>query len=287
VPHCMQRRGLLTTLAASCSLAAMRPLRAQTVRPLELGVLPNVSLRMLLTQYQPLREFLEKRLQQPVQVSSAPNWAAFFQRTAQGDYDLVVTAANMARVAQLDQAHVPLVTFTPRIKGLVIHARQRPLQRIADLRGQRLGLSNPLSLVALRGVQWLAEQGLRRDADYTTLATPADDSVGNLVVRGDCVAAMLSGGEFRAIAGEVRAQLEVLQEFAEVPAFIVLAAAKLGAARAAQLRQALLEFGAGSDEGKAFFAATGFSGLAEAGPGLLEQLDVYVPETRRLFAAAR
>jgi phosphonate transport system substrate-binding protein len=281
------RRGATATLAACFASLSARPLRAQSVRALELGVLPNLSARTLLAQYQPMREFLERRLQQPVQVSTAPNWNAFYRRTADREYDLVITAANMARVAQIDTGYLPLVTYTPQIKGLVVFAKRRPMNSIAELRGQCLALSNPQSLVTLRGMQWLAEQGLRRNADFQTLDTPTDDSVGNLVVRGECVAAMLSGGEFRAIPEDVRSQLQVLVNFADVPGFIVAASPRLAPAPVLSLKQALLDFGAGSDEGKAFFAATGFAAMVEVSAPLLEALDTYSADTRRLFAAAR
>jgi phosphonate transport system substrate-binding protein len=280
------RRGAAVAFGIVIASLATRSLRAQPVpRAVELGLLPNLSARTLLAQYQPMREFLERRLQQPVQVSTAPSWSAFHRRTAAREYDLIVTAANMARVAQLDSGYTPLVSYSPQIKGLVVFAKQRPLRSIDELRGQRLALSNPQSLVTLRGMQWLAEQGLKRGTDFATLDTPTDDSVGNLVVRGDCVAAMLSGGEFRAIPEDIRSQLQLLVNFADVPGFIVAASPRLTPAQAQAAKQALLEFAGGSDEGKAFFAATGFTAMGEINAATLEQLDLYVADTRRMFAA--
>jgi phosphonate transport system substrate-binding protein len=281
----LNRRCALVALTGGLTGLAGRPAAAQGTRPLELGLLPNLSARILLAQYQSVREFIERRLQRSVQVSTAPNWNAFYRRTADLDYDVAVTAANMARVAQLDAGYLPLVSYAPQIKGLVVVAKQRPLRGIAELRGQRLALSNPQSLVTLRGMQWLADRGLNRPADFTTLDTPTDDSVGNLVVRGECAAAMLSGGEFRAIPEDIRGQLQVLVNFADVPSFIVIASPKLPPTQAATVKQALLDLSAGSDEGKAFFAASGFTAMTEATPALMEQLDVYAADTRRLFAA--
>lgn len=280
-PH---RRHVVAALAGAVFLPGAMPAQAQADRPLELGVLPNLSARILLAQYQGVREHLARQLQRPVQVSTAPNWTAFYRRTAELEYDLVVTAANMARVAQLDAGYRPLVSYAPRIKGLIAVAKTKPLAGVDALKGQRLALSNPQSLVTLRGMQWLAEQGLRRDADFVTVATPTDDSVGNLVVRGECAAAMCSGGEFRAIPEAVRNELVVLTTFAEVPSFIVAASPRLQAAQTANAHQAWLALNE-SAEGKAFFAATGFTAMTEIAPGLLEQLDVYTADTRRLFAA--
>jgi phosphonate transport system substrate-binding protein len=278
----IDRRSLGLLAAALC--VAQRA-QAQAALPLELGLLPNVSARLLLAQYQHLREYYQRVHGQPLQLSTAPNWSAFHQRTLALNYDLVVTAANLARLAQLDAGYTPLLSYAPRMKGLLVFAAARPIQSVAELRGQNLAFSNPQSLVAVRGMQWLAENGLQRDRDFKTVRTPADDSVGSVVIRGDAIAAMLSGGEFRAMPEAVRAPLQVLLTFAEVPGFLVMASPKLGAAETRSIKERLLAFGAGSDEGKAFFASTGITALEEPAPGLMESLDAYVAQTRQLMTS--
>jgi phosphonate transport system substrate-binding protein len=277
----MNRRSLCLAMLSGCTLPL--PALAQAGAPLEIGVLPNLSARMLLAQYQPMREYLAREMKRPVQVSTASSWTAFHQRTLGLEYDLVVTAANLARVAQLDRGYVPLLSYAPNIKGMVVFANSRPIKGLAELKGQTLVLSNPQSLITLRGMQWLAENGLQRDKDFKTLDTPTDDSVGNVVVRGDAVAAMLSGGEYRAIPDAIKAQLQVLVTFAEVAGFVVLANPKMATADARTARDQLLRFAADSVEGKAFFASSGFTAMREPAAGLMESMDVYVDATRRVL----
>lgn len=265
-------------------LAQPRLAYAQGAAALEIGVLPNISARTLLSQYQPMRQFLRRELQRPVQVSTARSWTTFHERTLAFEYDLVVTGAHLARLAQLDRGFVPLLSCAPDIKALVVVAKSRPLREIGELRGQTLVLSNPQSLVTMRGMRWLAEAGLQRDRDFRIVQTPTDDSVGNVVVRGDAVAAMLSGGEFRAIPEAVRDQLAVLTTFAEVPGFILLASPRLSPEEMRTLRESLLRFAQSSEEGKAFFASTGFATLRDIPPGLMESMDGYLEATRRALA---
>ncbi len=279
----IRRRAFCAAMATGAAVPARAA--AQALPPLEVGVLPNISARVLLLQYQPLREFLSRELQRPVQVSTAPSWTLFHGRTLALEYDLVVTAANLARLAQLDRGFLPLLAFAPAIKGLLVCATARPIQSASELRGRTLALSNPQSLVSLRGLQWLADQGLQRERDYKTIKTPTDDSVGSVVVRGDAAAAMCSGGEFRAMPDAVKAQLQVVSTFAEVPGFVVLASPKLSPAQARAVKDQLLRFAAGSDEGKAFFASTGFSGLHAVAAGLMESLDTDLEATRQAIAA--
>lgn len=276
------RRSFCATALSWCAVPNFA--QSQTTTPLEIGVLPNISARALLAQYQPMREYLTRELKRPVHVSTAPSWTAFHQRTVAREYDVVVTAANLARLAQLDCGYAPLLTYAPNIKGMVVFAKARPITTVAELRGQTLVLSNPQSLVTLRGMQWLAENGMQRDKDFKTVNTPTDDSVGNVVVRGDAIAAMLSGGEYRAIPDTVKAQLQVLTTFAEVAGFFVMTSPKLSAAEARVLKDKLRTFADVSDEGKAFFASSGFSGMQEPAAGLLESMDPYVAGTRKVIS---
>jgi len=195
-----------------------------------------------------------------------------------------VTAANLAWLAQLDRGYVPLLSYAPNIKGMVVCASTKPITTVAELRGQTLALSNPQSLVTLRGMQWLAENGLQRDKDFKTVNTPTDDSVGSVVVRGDAIAAMLSGGEYRAIPDAIKAQLQVLTTFAEVAGFVVMASPRLSEVEARVIKDQLQRFAAGSEEGKAFFASSGFSGMREPPANLLESMDPYVEATRKVMA---
>lgn len=270
-------------LCLALPLAGLLPRRGHASGGLEIGVLPNISARLLMAQYQPMREFLQRELGCPVQVSTAPNWPSFHQRTLALEYDLVVTAAHLARVAQVDKGCVPLLMMSPQIKGLAVVCANKPLKSMSELRGQSLVLSNPQSLVTLRGLSWLAVQGLQRGRDYQTVATPTDDSVGNVLLRGDAVVALCSAGEFRAIPEGVRNQLQVMSTFTEVPGFVVMASPRLGAPETARVRQQLLQFAQGSEEGKAYFTATGFQGLREVPAGLMESLEVYADATRRLL----
>ena len=210
--------------------------------------------------------------------------SAFHQRTLALDYDVVVTAANLARVAQLDRGLVPLLSYAPDIKGLIVFDRSRPIKSVSELVGQTLALSNPQSLVTLRGMQWLADNGLKRDSDFKTINTPTDDSVGSVVVRGDAIAAMLSGGEYRMIPEAIRAELQILVTFAEVAGFVMLASPKLPSVEARAVKEHLLRFAASSGEGQTFFSSTGFTSIREPVSGLMESMDPYVEKTRQMMS---
>lgn len=279
----MQRVARRRTLVAGMAAAAawLRPLQAQTQAPLELGVVPHLSTRTLLALYRPLREHLQLQLRRDVQLSTAAGWTAFHQRTMSLGVDAVVTAAHLARLAQVDGGWLPQATFMPPMAGLLVAARARPLRQLADLRGATLGLANAQSLVALRGLQWLAGQGLKAGVDFQLASAAHDDSMAALLLRGDCAAALMSGGELKIVPDEQRARLQP-QQLLEVPGFLATASPRLPAAETAMLQQAWLSLPA-TEPGRAFLSATGFVGAEPATPALMSSLDGVLPDTRRLL----
>jgi|GEM_PF-6988660 len=85
---------------------------------LSIGVLPNVSARLLLASCQPLREDFERERRQPVNIVTAPDFRALAAHLIKGDHDRVVTAPHPGRVMQSDARrerpahHEPLAAST-------------------------------------------------------------------------------------------------------------------------------------------------------------------------------
>jgi phosphonate transport system substrate-binding protein len=275
--HLNKRRALL--ISALCtplvSFAA-----EDTQEPLEIGILPNISARSLLAQYEPMRRFLERVLNRKVQMSTAQSWEVFHQRTLDKEYDVVITAVHLGRVAEVDSGYRPLLIYKPYIKGLIAYANKTPITSITAIRNQTIVLSNPKSLVTIKGMEWLAEKNLRPERDFKTIDTPTDDSVGNVIVRGDAIAAMLSSGEYRAIPDQIKSQISLLTSFGEVPGFLVMTSPKVTKSKSDEFKKRMVEFADSSEEGKQFFAGTGFTAIAEIPPGVLESMDAYLARTR-------
>lgn len=275
------RRWLLR-LAACAVMASPVPALAQaaaSAAELKVGVLPNVSVRVILTNYKPMREYLARELKAAVEIVSAPDFAAYYARTQQGDYDIAVTAANLGRLAQLDHGHRPIAIFEPGIPALAIASKGNPPASLQDLRGKALALANPQSLVALRGFAWLAEQGLQRDTNYRIVHVRNDDSLGRVLDTGEAPLAIMSAGEFRQIAPAMRERLQIWNEFARVPGFLVVAKPAMPQTQLTRI-QALLHGFMSSDEGKEFGTLTGVRAIRAVGADELKTIDPYIAETR-------
>lgn len=279
------RRQHLRLQAALVALAGMAtsPLvlgQASAGTPFTIGVLPNVSARVLFANYQPMREYFERELGHKVEVATAPDFRAFSERLLKGEFQLVVTAPNLGRVAQLDAGWDLLAVYEPRIPALAVAAAENADQSPAQVRGRALALANPQSLVALVALDWLRNQGLQAGTDFKVVVTANDDSLGAVLRSGEAPIAIMSRGELRAKPPEMQARLRVMHEIAQVPGFFVMANPRLDPAARRRLRSLVLGFPA-TEEGKRFFGLSGFTNIREASEADLRFLEPFNDITRR------
>jgi phosphonate transport system substrate-binding protein len=252
----------------------------QSTASFGIGVLPNVSARVILTSYQPMREYFERELKRGVDIATAPDFRAFAENTRRGDYHLVVTAANLGRVAQVDSNWHPLAIYDPKIPAILVALADNANASVTQLRGKSLALANPQSLVALAGLEWLGVQGLRPGADFKTVTAANDDSLGAVLRTGEAPLAIMSMGEFRAKPEAMRNTLRVVTEIAKLPGFLVMANPGLPAAELKRLKTLILAFPQ-TDEGKKFFALSGFANIREVTELELKTLDAFNDSTRQ------
>lgn len=277
----LSRRRTLASLAVG--LAAPSLARAQA-RPLQIGVVPNVNARIILTNYQPFRDGLQRALNRPVEIATASDFRAFFDRMIGGDYDVSIAPANLARLAELDHGLAPFARYEPGIPGVLAMWKERPVRDLAELRGKTLALSNPQSLVALRGFAWLEARGLVRERDFRTIHARNDESLAQLLSTGEAPLAMMSRGELAAVHADLRVRIEEMTEFARVEGFVLLAARALAGAEGRALREAVLALPQ-SEDGREFMRRAGVQAVRAIAPAEMAALDDTVAATRGFMTA--
>lgn len=268
-----------TAMALVLSVTAIAAALPAWAQAFQVGVLPNLSPRALLTNYRPLRDHLSATLGMPVEIATAPDFRIFQARTLAGEYDLVVTAANLGRLAQLDAGLTVIAGFEPPIPALLVMLKAAPVQSIEALRGKALAVSNPQSLLVLAGKNWLRQRGLAAGTDYELVWTRNEDSLAQALTSGSAPLAMMSAGELRAIRPEIAERLAVMDEFARLPNFLLLQGRAMPADRAAALKAALMAFPA-TVLGQEFAALTGVRAIRSVPAGDLEAIDPVLGETR-------
>lgn len=272
--------GLLTAgLGAGASTGAAQTTSSAS-GALTIGVLPNVSARILLATYQPMREYFETALSRTVSIATAADFPTFSRRTLAGEYDLVVIAPNLGRVAQIDAGWQPLAIYEPGIPAVMVALKANTSDDPGQLRGKSLAMANPQSLVALVGLDWLRDQGLRSGQDFRTVLAANDDSLGVLLRSGDAPWAVMSMGEFNAKTPALRETLRIVSVVARLPGFLVMANPRLPADLREQLQSLVLAFPP-TEPGRRFLGQSGFTGIRPVTQADLRFLDPYLDVTRR------
>jgi phosphonate transport system substrate-binding protein len=247
-----------------------------------LGVLPIHSARVLTERYEPLRAYLEKHLQQPVRIESAADFRRFHERTLRGDFDLTITPAHFARLAQKAAGFIPLVQFVPDHDSLLVYAADRPLRDIKALKNQPLAVIDRLAITVTAALQHIETQGLEADRDYQVVEHRTHASSAFSLIGGLSAAAVTTSQGMLQIPEDLRRKLVVMKHIADIPAFFLITKPNTSKRQAEYLKRILLAFPAES-EGIDFLGHTGYNNLIPASEANLKRADAFLKETRKVL----
>ena len=123
---------------------------------------------------------------------TATDFTAFHKSTMAGEYDLVVTAAHLARLAQIEAGYIPLAAYQSVNQALLVTSKADPLKSIKDLRGNKIATLDRVALISLQTKVWLEKQGLYEDKDYQLLKTSSHNSSVYSVLSGESKLAIIA-----------------------------------------------------------------------------------------------
>ena len=255
--------------------------------PLKIGVVPYLSARTLINSYQPLRNFLQDSLGRPVEVYTATGFKAFFDSTDQGAFDLVVTPAHFARIAQIDNGFVPLVRYSGGARGLLVVPQNSGMKSIQELRGRIIAVPDRLSLASIVCVEYLRQSGLSSALDLRLLETHSFNSAVLTLQKGEAAAAISAPAALMQMPPGLRDSVRILADTGDYINLVFLAHPRLGTKEVERLRQSIQRFADETAAGRTFLESTGFGSIIPASDTDLQRLDPYVAETRRLLGRTR
>ncbi len=247
---------------------------------IKLGVMPYLSTRTLLSTYQPVADALEKRLQQPVQLLTAPDFNSFVERLLAGDYDLAILAPHYARMVIVDRGFNPLLRHAAPIRGLLVTSRDHPLQRFSDLQGASIAVVDRSALLAIVGTVTLADQGLIEGRDYRFVESVSHSSALHSAITGGHRVALISHTTLALAPPEIQSRTVVWQDLNKIPGLFYIAHPRMTSQLRRSVLDALLEFEK-SPAGKAFNEKTQHGGYMIPSAEDSRFLDRLLPETRR------
>lgn len=245
---------------------------------LKIGLLPVLSARVLLTNYQPLRIYLERELQQPVELVTATDFRTFHTSTIAGEYDAVVTAPHFARLAQLEAKYIPLAAYRSANRAILITAKDRPLKALNDLRGQSLAIPDRHAMVVSQALYYLREQGMQAGTDFKLVETPSLNSAAYSVQSHQSVLAVMAPTGMKQMPDSIKDSIQVFSNLPELPSSLIWMAHPRIAAQVPQIRSALLKLTTAIPEGAQFLETTGYIGLRDIASDEMKALDPYAKE---------
>ncbi len=254
-------------------------------KPLQIGIVPYISPRSLVTNYEPMRQYLEKALGKPVEIYTATGFKSFYLNAQRGEYDLVISAAHFARLLQSMDKFTPLARYSTGGRGLILTGINNPLTSIEELRGQVIAMPDQLSLASIVCMTYLRENGLQAGIDFHILEVSSFASAILSVKKGEAIAAISAPGALAQMPEELRDSVKPFIDTGEFVSLIFLAPPRLGKINMERLQSALLKFSSQSKEGKQFFGNNGFGSIVPVTPKEMNSLDHYIAETKRLMKA--
>lgn len=271
-------------LLLACLLFCTSPARAD-LPPLSFGVFPNLSARQVVEIYRPLAQALEKHLKREVVIYSARDFRTFAQRTARGEYDILLTAPHLAWLARQDAGYRPLLKYATPTHGLLVVRNDSAFHEPESLRGKTLARADALAVTVLATQTELAARGLRAGVDYQLRDAGTHNNAVMQVINKKAEAAALGLHPYLLLAPDLRAQLRVLIESPPVSSLMYLTHPRLRDSEAQAIRKAMLAFAA-SSEGQAFMERGGYGGYASVDGQELRAFRPYALEVQSLLREA-
>jgi len=230
-------------LLAAGALGAVLPVRtASAVEALDVGLVPYLSARAMVSLYEPLRLHLAAQMRRPVRMFTAADFRALADNARDGAYRLALLPAHLARIAVEDWGHA-LVARSELVSEVQLIARRGAEPALPDgLRGRRIAVIDPLSLTVLALHHWLARQGLAAGRDLQVVHLRSVGSAAIAVRRGDAVALAGAIGQLRDFGIEPDSDLVTIAAIETIPAPVFVAYKAVSPPEVEAWRQALRGF---------------------------------------------
>ena len=262
---------LLLFWLAPCALAGKSPAR------FELAITPILPVRTMIENYQPLRAYLELRLQEPVTLVTAPDYKTYNQHLRRHAYPFVIAVANSAYLACADYGYVPMLRPAIDTHPVLVVAKRSKLTSIKELRGATLTMGDPLAIISMQGVQMLRAAGLDPRRDVIIKHLPNHGAAVNYVISGEAAAAIVSDRALLQMPQAARDAVRVMQvwEQGAAPGVVYLASPSVPRARVEKLSRAILEFVRDTADGRDLMRRLGYGTLLPATVADLKPLAPY------------
>lgn len=240
---------------------------------LNFGVYPYLSPTEIVQQYAPLREYLAKALNRPVNMVSAPDFPSFIERTRKGEYDLVFTAPHMGRLAEKRDGWRRVAQTGYQMEIVILARADSNIHQLEDLHGKSIAVGARNSMTYQIVNEALGKKKLGLERDVKILETPSFSNVIHAMLRGEADAGATSKRLWMLAPEQQRNAVREVYEAPPSPGFFIMAHPRLDTTIDA-LKEALFRFKE-TPEGVAFFQKTRQVDFRPIDQAVMQRVDRY------------
>lgn len=281
----MLRRSFLYALLGS-SIAMLRtPLAKAQSAPLRLGVHPYNSTLTLASAHRPLINYLEKKLQRPIEFYTAASFDAFVAALMAGEYDIAISPPHFAMVAIEQGVYLPVAHYRARLDPLLVVPVASAIRAAGDFAGKRIAMADKLAFIRIVVIRWLADAGLTAGKDYEIVERPTHGASISATALGEVDAGLATSTALKQVPLDVQQAVRPVFTGLAFPHLFTLAHPRIGVPLADELKQALVNLTVEHPDGKAFYEKTAYGGFEAISGKELSSLQPYIAATRQLMRA--
>jgi len=239
-----------------------------------LGVLPYVTAGQLVEYHTPLKNYIAESLGRPVALITAPDLPGFVERTGKHEYDLILTAPHFGRLAERRDGYQVVVRTLNEIQAAFLVRKDSDIQRLEDLKGKRIMVAQPISMMYQLSVGTLEKKGLVPGKNITIVEARTNNNALSAPLRDEADAGVTGILLWGLATGENKEKLRLIATSPSMPGFVLMAHKRMPKRDVDKLRKALLSFHT-TATGEAYFTESGLKGFRLTDNKTMSKLDPY------------
>jgi len=243
--------------------------------PLVLGVFPYVSPVQLAAFHAPLKDHLAKSLQRPISLVTAPDFASFVERTREGQYDIIITAPHLGRLAETRDGYKRVVQTSHTVQGFFLARKDSGIHKIKDLKGKTVMIAQKVSIVYQMAEHALRQNGLVPGESVTIIDTRTHNNAIHAPLRGEADASVTGKLLWYVLDDKQKEPLQIIGTTEEAPGFLVMAHPRLAAQDIEKIKKLLLDFHL-KPNSESYFTTNGFEKFQPVNDRAMKGLDPYI-----------
>jgi len=243
-------------------------------KEISLGLFPYVTSTQLIQFHSPLIRYLTQTLGLEVNIVTAPDFTSFMERTQQGEYDIILTAPHLGRLAEKRDGYKRVAMTGHRVEGLFLAKKESEINSLDDLKNKKIMIAQRISVVYQMALKTLAEKGLTDGKNVTIIETKTHNNALYAPLRDEADASVTGVLLWHTLGQEYKDKLKVIGSTNSVPGFVLLSHPRVPARTQKKLQQALFDFEK-TAEGKLYFESNGLKEFLPIDEKTMRELDPY------------